>query len=353
MLKILLTILCVFVAISFVVKYSTFFIIIALIFLSFYIFQKVRKHRIPEKEYSNLPCYSYIVLDIETTGFSRKDDRIIEIAADLYKGGKLVDRFHSYINPGFHIPATITQLTGIRDADVENAPTIMQIRQNFTLFIEKYPLVGHNISSFDVPFINEQMGIKLKNRQFDTLQISKKVFPDLPSYKLTFLDQALHLGGVEHHRASNDILVNNALFLACYNPKNYQHFLADKKALWEIPIEDRRYLHSKVDIHSITPTDPNSIPNTGLTGKLICFTGEISIPRQQAYQMAVDAGAILKNRVSKKLDYLVVGEQDVRLVGETGMSNAQHYAASLISQGHKKLHVINEAEFFNLLTEIP
>ena len=76
----------------------------------------------------------YVVLDIETTGFSRTDDRIIEIAANKYSNGKLVEQYHSYVNPGISIPIPVIQLTGITNADVKNAPTIKQVKREVIAF---------------------------------------------------------------------------------------------------------------------------------------------------------------------------------------------------------------------------
>ena len=100
------------------------------------------------------PPSNYVVFDIETTGFSRTNDRIIEIAADKYANGKLVDQFHSYVNPGYPIPVFITQLTGITNRNVAHAPTIHEIKKSVLAFFGKNALVGHNITTFDIPFLN-------------------------------------------------------------------------------------------------------------------------------------------------------------------------------------------------------
>lgn len=290
----------------------------------------------------------YIVLDIETTGFSRQDDRIIEIAADEYTNGKISRQFHSYINPERHIPPTITQLTGISDADVKDAPGIGEIKKDFMAFIGRTPLVGHNIVRFDIPFLDAQLGVKTQNQQFDTLDLSKRVFPGLPSYKLSFLDQALHLGGLEHHRASNDIQINNALFLACADPQKYRPFLDDKKTLTKIEIEPKQSFYHTIDIHSIRPSDPNAQPNSPLTGKNIVFSGYFTIPLDKMMQIAVDAGATLKSSISRKVQYLVVGEQDRRFTDENGMTSKQRTATKLIEQGEADIKIINEKTFLEL-----
>ena len=291
---------------------------------------------------------SYIVLDIETTGFSRQNDRIIEIAADKYRNGKIIEQYHTYVNPGFPVYPHITQLTGITNAMLKDAPRIQQVKKDFLSFIGTTTLVGHNIISFDIPFIKEQLKTDIRNEVVDTLRMAKDVFPGLPSYKLSFLDKALHLGGLEHHRAGNDIIITNALYAACKNPQLYMKYIQDKKAISQIPIEPRRKGYTQIDIHSISPTDPNARPNTPLTGKCVVFSGAFTMPIETAMQIAVDAGAILKSHVSKKVHYLVVGVHKPEFLDENGMTSKQRTATKLNAEGQTDIKIINEKTFLKL-----
>lgn len=290
----------------------------------------------------------YVVFDIETTGFSRSDDRIIEVAANEYVNGILTNQFQSYINPGRHIPNAITRLTGISDNDVAEAPTIDQAKADILSFFGSTTLVGHNINTFDIPFLEAQLKCHFKNERIDTLPLARNAFPGLPNYKLFTLDQVLELGGVEHHRAANDITVNNALLIACSSPQKYKHRIANPDVLNSIIIEERPSLYPTIDIHSITPTDPANIPNTPITGHGIAFSGEFSRLPEEMYQIAVDAGGILKNQVSKKVDYLVLGLVDERFLDENGMSNKQRTATKLSAEGHN-IKIISESEFMELV----
>ena len=157
------------------------------------------------------------------------------------------------------------------------------------------------------------------------------------------------MGALEHHRAENDILITNALFLACAEPKKYQAFLADKEAISKIKIEPARSCYHSIDIHSILPSNPNAQPNTPLTGKNIVFSGYFSIPLGKMMQLAVDAGATLKSSVSKKVNYLVVGEQDPRFADENGMTSKQRTATRLVEKGEADIQIINEKAFLEML----
>lgn len=315
------------------------------------VFLAMRKR---QKEAARVPTQNghsanaYIVLDIETTGLSRKDDRIIEIAANKYQHGELTGKYHTYINPGFPVYSHITQLTGITNAMLESAPTIQQVKKDFLSFIGSCTLVGHNIISFDIPFIKEQLKTDIRNEAVDTLRMAKDVFPGLPSYKLSFLDQALHLGTLEHHRAGNDIIITNELYLACKNPKPYMKYIRDKEAISKIQIEPRRKGYSQIDIHSIVPTDPNVKPNTPLTGKCIVFSGVFTMPIETVMQIAVDAGGTLKSSVSRKVQYLVVGVHKPEFLDENGMASKQRTAMKLNAEGQADIKIIDEKSFLKL-----
>lgn len=297
------------------------------------------------------PSDYYVVFDIETTGLSRKDDRIIEIAANKYDKDHLIEQFHRYINPGRPIPPFITQLTGVTNDDVKDAPSIQDVKAEFLSFIGNCPLVGHNIKTFDIPFLTAQLNHSFTNELIDTLYLSKKVFPGLPSYKLTYLDQALQLGALEHHRAGNDIVMTNALYLACKKPAKYRKHLADKERLASIPVEPKKARYKDIDIHSIAPTNPFATPNTPLAGKNVVFSGDFSLSLRQMMQIAVDAGATLKSSVSRKVDYLIVGAQDERFADEIGMTGKSRTAARLIEAGEADIKIISEKEFFQLLNQ--
>lgn len=300
------------------------------------------------KQRSSRTSSQYIVLDIETTGLSRSKDRIIEIAADKYINGKLCSQYHTYLNPGFPLSPKTTQFTGITTAMVASAPVIQDIKQKFLAFIGNAPLVGHSICAFDIPFLCAQLHIDIHNTLIDTLTLSRNVFPDLPSYSLEFLDQALHLSALDHHNAANDILITDALYRACQAPEKYQAYLSDKDALSKIPIKSKSPYFHQIDIHAFAPTDPSAIPDTPLTGCNIVFSGAFSMSREAMMQIAVDAGAVLKTSVSRKVDYLVVGAQDTRFTDENGMTGKLRTATALNDSNQANIKILDEKAFLSL-----
>lgn len=167
----------------------------------------------------------YIVVDIETTGLSPRDHEIIEFAAIQYRYGAKVDEFHTLIHPQKPIPAAITKLTGISNEDVANAPTLIEVISQMDDFIGTTPLIGHNIKTFDAPFIRTLTGLPLDNILIDTLQLAREAFPLLSCHKLQYLNDALQLHKGSAHRAAEDVETTNALLWACLAPRKYESLM--------------------------------------------------------------------------------------------------------------------------------
>ena len=104
----------------------------------------------------DLNINEFIAIDVETTGLDVFNDRIFEIAAIRFKNGKVDDTFWELINPNKKIPSFIENLTGISNKDVSDKPRFSEISNDFIRFIDKYPIIGHNVS-FDIDFINKEL----------------------------------------------------------------------------------------------------------------------------------------------------------------------------------------------------
>ncbi len=148
----------------------------------------------------------FIVFDIETTGLSAATCKITEIGAVLYKQGKIVSRYGTFVNPGVPIPENIVKLTGITDEMVADAPDISVALPEFLDYCGSRMLVAHN-ASFDVGFIRaaaEACGIPFGNPYLDTVAVSHYVNPDIKNHKLNTLADHYGLGDFNHHRAADD-----------------------------------------------------------------------------------------------------------------------------------------------------
>ena len=159
---------------------------------------------------------TFVVFDIETTGFSPEKNRIIEIGAVRVEDGTITDRFSTFINPDVPIPFEIEKLTGINDAMVLPYPKIDVILPQFLDFVGDAVLVAHN-ASFDVGFIDhyaKKMGLDFAPTVLDTVAMARVLLPNLNRYKLDTVAKALNISLENHHRAVDDAGCTAEIFAA-------------------------------------------------------------------------------------------------------------------------------------------
>ena len=148
----------------------------------------------------------YVAFDLETTGLSSKNDRIIEIGAVIMKNGVEIDRFQTFADPGRKLDKKIVELTGITDEMLVGAPPIEEVLPKFMEFVGDRVLVAHN-SDFDTGFIRAEcarQGIAYHATAVDTLILSQNLLQHLNKFKLDIVANALSLPEFTHHRAADD-----------------------------------------------------------------------------------------------------------------------------------------------------
>ena len=158
---------------------------------------------------------TYVVFDLETTGFSAKSDKIIEIGAVKVQAGKIIDRFSTFVNPEIPIPFRIEQLTSINDNMVINAPKIEEVLPKFMEFCNECVMVAHN-ADFDMSFISancERQGLPCDFTIIDTVAMSRYLIIGLGRYKLDSVAKALGIVLDHHHRAVDDAECTALIFL--------------------------------------------------------------------------------------------------------------------------------------------
>ena len=158
---------------------------------------------------------TYVVFDLETTGFSPVNNRIIEIGAVKVVEGRITDRFSTFVNPDVPIPFDIEKLTGINDHMVLEAPMIEQVLPEFLEFCEGAVMVAHN-AGFDMSFVQrnaKRMGISLHKTVVDTVSLARVLLPQLNRFKLDTVAKALNISLDNHHRAVDDAACTAEIFL--------------------------------------------------------------------------------------------------------------------------------------------
>ena len=150
---------------------------------------------------------TYCVLDLETTGFSAKTEKITEVGIMKVKDGKVIDEFSCFVNPEKHIPERVTEVTNITDEMVKDAETIEKVFPKILEFIKDSVLVAHN-AQFDMGFLKQNakvLGYEFDYTYLDTLSLAKDLFPEYKKYKLGKIAENLGIKVEVAHRALDDV----------------------------------------------------------------------------------------------------------------------------------------------------
>lgn len=150
---------------------------------------------------------TYCVLDLETTGFSFRTEKITEIGVMKIRNGEIIDKFSCFVNPEKPIPSQVVEITNITDEMVKDAETIDVVMPKLLEFLGDTILVAHN-ADFDIGFLKhnaKQLGLKLENTYIDTLRLAKDLFPNFKKYKLGIIAENLGIKVEVAHRALDDV----------------------------------------------------------------------------------------------------------------------------------------------------
>ena len=202
----------------------------------------VEGYLIPDTDLEPFEHTVFTVFDIETTGLKAEKNEIIEIGAVRVENGIVTDRFQSFVNDGETIPKNITELTGITEAMIADAPPTREVLERFHAFAEGTTLVAHN-ASFDVGFITHhgaRFGITFPMPYADTLMLSRYLLHDeLPNHKLDTICDWLKIDMGSHHRADDDANSCAMILLAFLDLLKQR----DVHSLPVIPDADAAYRH--------------------------------------------------------------------------------------------------------------
>ena len=288
----------------------------------------------------------FCVLDIETSGLSPEQDSIIEIGAVMYSGESETGRFQTLVQPDYgpYVSEFITELTGITGEMLEDAPGAEQAIREFRSFLGDAVIMGYNVN-FDVNFLYDCsmscLQEPLGNDYVDVMRMARKLCPELEHHRLGDMTRYFGITNIRAHRALGDCLAT----YECYRKLRelvHQEYRTEEEfiALFR-PKKGSRVKAS--DIHG----DPSSAdPESPFYHKFCVFTGELGLyTREEAMQMIADLGGINQDSVTKKTDFLIVGNGDA---GKGGKSTKQKKAEDYRQKG-QKIEILSEDEFLDLL----
>lgn len=203
---------------------------------------------------------SFVALDVETSGLSPDNDKIIEIGMAKILDGELIDKYSSLINPKRVILPKIVELTGITQDMLEDKPAIEEVIEDILEFIGDYPILGHNIN-FDYGFLKKaavNSGYSFEKQGIDTLKLARRLLPEVEHKNLEYLCNYFGIDAGNSHRAYDDAVSAWRLFMHLYSIKpedegfnaliTLNHSV--KRDVPSTPAQ-RRYLLALINMHGI------------------------------------------------------------------------------------------------------
>ena len=313
----------------------------------------------------------FIAIDFETA--TENLGSACSVGVAVVKEGRIVERYYSLIQPPGNVyDPKNSAIHGLTPEDTQSAPSFLEVwSAGLGAFLGNCPVVAHN-AKFDMSVLAlscQQSGILPDNFKYmDTINLAKGIVKGEKS-----LDHCAEWFGIpleQHHNALSDAETCAEIALSCIQAAGAERlvdfcFRQSHIMIYNFselqPIESLKHRDGKnkqrhfasVSPREICPCTDSFDQDHPLCGKSIVFTGELSIDRRSAMQMAADVGALIKSGVSKKTDYLVVGAQDPTLVGDDGRSTKEEKAYELNESGKANICILSEAEFIDLVKACP
>ena len=287
---------------------------------------------------------SYVVIDLETTGLDPRFNEIIEIAGIRYENDTEVDRFQTLVNPETEIDEFITELTGITNEMLADAPTVGAVLPSFLQFVGDSIVVGHNIN-FDINFLYdnaENLSLPPFGNDFvDTLRMSRRLYKDMTNHKLSTLVEHLGVDGGVEHRALADCICAQQCFC------KMKQFVLDTGFSFKQSASKSFGSLAKTIIAETTDFDHDS----PIFGMAFAFTGKLErMTRKEAMQAVANAGGICCDGVTAATNYLVLGNNDYCKALNGGKSNKQKKAEKMQLAG-SDIVTISEDVFCDMLED--
>lgn len=287
----------------------------------------------------------YVVIDIETTGLDAKYDSIIEVAGIKYTNGIEKARFHELINPQHSLDSFISELTGITNEMLKDARFENEVVVDFYNFIGNSTVVAHN-AHFDINFIYDSLlrnhDIKFGNDFIDTLRLSRRLLPQLKHHKVKDVVEYFNYEYNTTHRAMFDVELTSKVFESLKEATiikygTVQNFIDFCKKSSNLNAND-----------IVGNTDKHQVDNL-LYEKVCVLTGKLEhMTRKEAMQIIADIGGINANGVTKKTNYLILGNFDYNSNLKGDKSSKLKKAEKYILEG-QDLQILSENVFYDLI----
>ncbi len=310
----------------------------------------------PKREHKGKSMISFpeefCAVDLETTGTNPAWDDIIEIGAIRYSGGEETGRFQTLVRPdsGYIVDDFIEELTGITNEMLADAPGIGDVLPGFMEFVGESIILGHN-TNFDINFLYDNMvrhtGKPFTNDFIDTMRIARKLHPELPHHRLRDVVCYYGLTNEHEHRAETDCAATAECFARLKEEaiRQYGSEEAFAKSF------DRSGRNWNVKAADIKGDVDKAIPDSPLYGKNCVITGKLyRLSRKQAMQIIADLGGVNEDRVTKKTNFLILGDMDAKQ-GVKGGKSAKQKTAEKYKLAGQDIEVLSEEVFLDMVSQ--
>lgn len=295
----------------------------------------------------------YVAVDLETTGTSPAWDEIIEIGAARVRAGEVVETYQQLVNPGFEIDPFITELTGITNEMVSDAPEIDEVLSDFKEFLGDSVMVGHNIAGFDANFLYDagaRVGEPVTNDFVDTMRLARKLHKDWSHHRLSDLREAFGITDDSAHRALADALATSKALE--YMRREATEAYGSVEGFCEAASRRVRTSSGHAeDYGDIVPTVADFDDSHPFYGKEVVVTGSLGDgwTKRDAAQAVVNCGGTFaKNLRKKTTNYLVVADYSRCRTIKGGMSGKHKKALEYKAKG-ADIEIIDADTFFEML----
>lgn len=303
--------------------------------------ESIREYR---GKYTRALPTDYVLIDVETTGLSPEYDDILEVAAVRVRNNTVVDSFNKLVkNEDIYVPKFITNLTGISEQMIEEfGVNLALVMSEFLDFVQDDLIVGYN-TSFDINFLYDaafdELGRYFSNNYIDVMQFAKKIEKHSPKHRLVDMIDLYGLNP-QNHRALSD----------CFVTKEIYDIIVNKMSTSNIAITDlfKKAKSKKVSEYSITVDEIDE--DNPVFSKNVCFTGRMELFRDDLYQLMINLGAIPNTGVTRKTNFLVVGDFTYNATVKDNKSTKLKKAEDLLSNGQDIL-IIPESTFMEMIVD--
>lgn len=269
---------------------------------------------------------SYVTLSMVTTGLMAGRDHVLEVAMERYEDGRLTGRFHALLRQDAPLSPQVVALTGLTDADLEGALSPDEAAGQAADFLGEGPVVVHN-AAFVLPFLGRFLGrasLSGPVPYVDSLRLARRAWPEYRTYALDYLVRRLKIAHQLPYRARGDVLCLSALF---------------RLTLTQLGRSGR-----ETKLSGRFQPRPGVIPDPAgpLWQKRVVFAGALPGGLADAMQLAADAGAMLRETVTAKTDFLVLGPS-------AAAGAKARTAGALNAAGKAHITVLDEAAFLSMV----